>query len=93
MAEVIDQQARMAVENVRSMLGCTMKIEVTDGRVMYGTFMCTDKMSNIILCRAHEVRNVNNADGSKREERRTLGLIMVPGQHVVKCEIDTNTFS
>jgi small nuclear ribonucleoprotein (snRNP)-like protein len=34
---------------IRQWLNRSMKIKITDGRYVIGTFLCTDKHSNIIL--------------------------------------------
>lgn len=36
-------------QQVRQWLNRSMKIKITDGRYVIGTFLCTDKQSNIIL--------------------------------------------
>lgn len=36
-------------ELLKSWLGKTLKIVITDGRIIVGTFVCTDREGNIIL--------------------------------------------
>jgi small nuclear ribonucleoprotein (snRNP)-like protein len=40
---------------LESYLNKSMKIKITDGRVLIGIFLCTDKNSNVILgsCQEH----------------------------------------
>jgi len=37
-----------------------MKIEMTDGRILIGTFVCTDKDANIILSACSELFNTKS---------------------------------
>ncbi|CAG8740884.1 32679_t:CDS:2, partial [Racocetra persica] len=55
------------------------KITASDGRVFLGTFMCIDKYKNIILSQTEEFRS---------DEKRFVGLVMIPGKHLVKAEIE-----
>ena len=41
--------ANSAREKLRSYLGSQMKVVISDGRVLIGEFMCTDKDKNLIL--------------------------------------------
>lgn len=63
-----------------------MRIKMTDGRILIGAFVCTDKDRNIILGSCDEY--VNSPDSDEKEEPRVLGLAMVPGHHIVSIEID-----
>lgn len=36
-------------ESISKLLNKTMKVKITDGRTLIGTFLCTDKMANIVL--------------------------------------------
>ncbi|XP_066989561.1 N-alpha-acetyltransferase 38, NatC auxiliary subunit isoform X2 [Macrobrachium rosenbergii] len=69
-------------------LHSSMKIEMTDGRTLVGSFVCTDRDNNIILgsCTEH-LRPDGNEDG-REEEPRVLGLAMIPGRHIVSICID-----
>lgn len=52
---------------------------MTDGRILIGLFLCTDADANIILGMCSEHRD---------ETERSLGLVIVPKQHIVKIELD-----
>eukprot|EP00056_Hartaetosiga_gracilis_P007528 m.109434 g.109434 ORF g.109434 m.109434 type:complete len:137 (-) comp12732_c0_seq1:8300-8710(-) len=71
-------------EKLRSFLGMEARIEIKDGRVFYGTFMCVDKQRNVILQHVSEWKAV---DG-KMEMRRNISLITVPGEHIVSFGIE-----
>ena len=98
-------------ELLESWLNKVLKIQITDGRVLIGTFLCTDRDLNIILGSCLEYVNDDkgkycefifdhpNAQtvspdpqtGSTEEEPRSLGLVMVPGKHVVSIGVDVQT--
>ena len=42
-------------------LNKSMKIEITDGRVLIGTFVCTDMQSNVILASCQEFIDSNHS--------------------------------
>ncbi|XP_001198253.2 N-alpha-acetyltransferase 38, NatC auxiliary subunit [Strongylocentrotus purpuratus] len=73
-------------KRMESWLNQPMRIQMTDGRTLVGTFICTDKDRNVILGSCEEY--VNPPDSPEKEEPRVLGLAMVPGQHIVSIEID-----
>ncbi|XP_063965134.1 N-alpha-acetyltransferase 38, NatC auxiliary subunit-like [Lytechinus pictus] len=80
-----DRAAEMR-KRMESWLNQPMRIQMTDGRTLVGTFICTDKDRNVILGSCEEY--VNPPDSPDKEEPRVLGLAMVPGQHIVSIEID-----
>lgn len=88
---------------LESWLNEIMRIRMTDGRVVVGTFVCTDKDKNVILGNAVEYINVDQSNESKsllpctpfssqpyeaNRAPRTLGLAMVPGNHIVSVHLD-----
>ncbi|CAH2041449.1 unnamed protein product, partial [Iphiclides podalirius] len=76
----IDGKAKL-----RKWLNMNFRIEMTDGRVLIGVFLCTDRDANVILGACSEY--LKNNDG-ETEEPRVLGLVMVPGRHIVSIKID-----
>ncbi|XP_050442975.1 N-alpha-acetyltransferase 38, NatC auxiliary subunit [Adelges cooleyi] len=62
-----------------------MKIHLTDGRILIGTFVCTDKDANIILSSCYEYFNEKDLETG---ESRLLGLVMIPGRHVISIHTD-----
>lgn len=56
---------------------------MTDTRILIGAFLCTDSSANVILGMCSEFK-----DG---EEERFLGLVMIPGRHIVSMEADMST--
>lgn len=73
-------------QNLEGWLNRFMRIKMTDGRILIGAFVCTDRDRNIILGSCDEYVNAQDLDD--KEEPRVLGLAMVPGQHIVSIEID-----
>ncbi|KAF9377278.1 hypothetical protein CPB97_010295 [Podila verticillata] len=98
------------VAKLRSLLNRNTRIEITDGRLFVGQFMCIDHSKNIILAGAYESRPHGTATGTEAEaqettgaarlapdvgsnkksdeDRRFVGLVMIPGHHIVKAEMD-----
>lgn len=56
----------------------SMRIVMTDGRILIGIFLCTDSDANVILGVCSEFTKTGG-------DERMLGLVMVPG----KCRIET----
>ncbi|KAL1936230.1 hypothetical protein VTP01DRAFT_364 [Rhizomucor pusillus] len=67
------------IRQLRSYLNFKARITISDGRVFIGTFVCTDKEKNIILAHTEEFRG---------DEKRLVGLVMIPGKHLVKAETE-----
>ncbi|XP_047998026.1 N-alpha-acetyltransferase 38, NatC auxiliary subunit [Leguminivora glycinivorella] len=70
---------------LRKWLNMNFRIEMTDGRVLIGVFLCTDRDANVILGACSEYLKGNDGE---TEEPRVLGLVMVPGRHIVSIQID-----
>ncbi|CAH2012839.1 unnamed protein product [Acanthoscelides obtectus] len=68
---------------LRTWLNKSFRIEMTDGRVLIGVFLCTDRDANIILgsCSEYLPHSINGKPAN--EEPRMLGLVMIPGKHIV----------
>ncbi|KAB0799499.1 hypothetical protein PPYR_07379 [Photinus pyralis] len=79
---------------LRKWLNKTLKIEMSDGRVLIGVFLCTDRDANIILGSCSEYLPEDtilerwSSDVSNGDEARMLGLVMVPGKHIVNICMD-----
>lgn len=67
---------------LQSWLNRSFRVVISDGRIIVGTFLCTDKDANVILAMCSEYTK----DGGG--ESRNLGLIMIPGRHIVSIEAD-----
>ncbi|VDN00588.1 unnamed protein product [Onchocerca ochengi] len=60
---------------VRRWLGEILRLELTDGRIIEGKFVCTDNAPNIILSGCKE-------QWKDELESRMVGLIMANGKHI-----------
>jgi small nuclear ribonucleoprotein (snRNP)-like protein len=77
---------------MRQYLRRTFRVTISDGRHIRGTFECIDQHKNMILSDAQEDKPSKKAtDGSGSsipgDTSRRLGMVMVPGKHLVKCEM------
>ncbi|GBC00688.1 hypothetical protein RclHR1_03940014 [Rhizophagus clarus] len=67
------------IKQLRSYLNLRTRITASDNRVFNGIFMCIDKYKNIILSQTEEFRGA---------EKRFVGLVMIPGKHIIKAEVE-----
>jgi small nuclear ribonucleoprotein (snRNP)-like protein len=70
------------VQKIKAMMGRTLRCHLSDGRVISGSFDCVDKHRNIILDRASEIKDIDDPKST-----RSIGYVLIPGQHLVKCEL------
>ncbi|KAF7504285.1 hypothetical protein GJ744_002474 [Endocarpon pusillum] len=91
-----------AVKYLESLLNRTFRAHTSDGRMFLGEFKCTDNESNIILAKTYEYRMptakakqdaierqlAGEGSGKADMTSRFLGLVVVPGQHITKLEVE-----
>ncbi|GAO49092.1 hypothetical protein SAICODRAFT_7546 [Saitoella complicata NRRL Y-17804] len=70
-----------AVQKLQSWLNKKTRVHASDGRIFDGKFVCVDRDQNVILADTDEYRI------EKPEEKRFMGLVVVPGKHITKFEI------
>jgi len=83
---------------MQNFINYRMRVTLNDGRQMTGQMLAFDKHMNLVLADTEEFRRVKRkstkaAPGSSNalvesEEKRTLGLAIVRGTHVVSCSVD-----
>jgi small nuclear ribonucleoprotein (snRNP)-like protein len=86
-----------SIEKVENLVGERIKCTLDDGRYVTGTFLCLDRLTNIILSNAVEERNISSADYSETTHEhivvtRNLSQAMIPGERLRKVEVDAATF-
>lgn len=79
-----DAQVDQARQQIKDWLNQPMRVSITDGRVLVGVLLCTDRDQNLILGSCNEYIGTP----SEQEEFRVLGLALVPGHHIQSIHID-----
>ncbi|KAL1974419.1 hypothetical protein VTN31DRAFT_4623 [Thermomyces dupontii] len=98
--------SREEVRYLQSLLGRTLRIHTTDMRMFVGIFKCTDMDRNVILANTQEYRYPSESavraamQSSTNQSRdikldmtsRLVGLVVVPGEHITKIELEENPY-
>ena len=74
----------------RRLLDELLRVELSDGRVIEGGLACYDKFCNLVLRESSIVDPSKDDDASTSlfgGDRKRLGSVMIPGEHIVKCEV------
>ncbi|KZL70740.1 small nuclear ribonucleoprotein B and B', partial [Colletotrichum tofieldiae] len=89
--------------NMASQINYRMRVTLNDGRQMTGQMLAFDKHMNLVLADTEEFRRVkirqnkpaapgaSSASGQtiEKEEKRTLGLTIVRGAHIVSLSVES----
>jgi len=71
-----------------------LRVTLSDSRIITGTFLAFDKHLNLVLSDAEEFRTLRGGKSNRsniveeRQEKRTLGLIILRGENVVSIAVE-----
>jgi len=89
MATSIHAQGIPRSGKMLALINFRMRITIQDSRTFVGKFMAFDKYMNLILADTEEFRKVTvKGKKEEREEKRTLGLILIRGEAVVSMSVE-----
>ncbi|XP_003747243.2 N-alpha-acetyltransferase 38, NatC auxiliary subunit isoform X2 [Galendromus occidentalis] len=69
-------------------LNKSLKVTISDGRILIGVFLCVDRDINLIIGNCNEY--LSEDEMKQAVDARYLGLAMIPGKHIVQICEDTN---
>ncbi|KAI9596175.1 hypothetical protein BDF19DRAFT_439863 [Syncephalis fuscata] len=72
---------RESIKQLRQHLNKRCRTTISDGRVFVGWFVCVDKDKNVV---------VQGADEFVGTSSRFVGMVMIPGEHIVRFEVQTH---
>lgn len=84
MDHIADNSASVAAATIEAkFVGRSSIVYIPDGRAFCGTLVCVDSGRNIILANTDETRLTPEG----RTSTRNVGMVMIPGNYVVKVEV------
>jgi len=76
-------------DELKKYIGKEIRIIINDNRVIEGEFQCIDRELNFIIGGAIELHGIDtdSDNDSNNKISKRLGMVLIPGKHVVKCMI------
>lgn len=75
-----------------NLINFRLRITLSDSRVLTGQMLAFDKHMNLVLADCEEFRKIKAKDGAPsgqaREQKRTLGLVILRGEIIVSMSVD-----
>lgn len=73
-----------------ALINYRLRLTLSDGRTLVGQMLAFDKHMNVVLADAEEWRTLKNRgkDGEVREQRRSLGLVILRGETLVSLSVE-----
>jgi small nuclear ribonucleoprotein B and B' len=74
-----------------NLINFRLRITLSDSRVLTGQMLAFDKHMNLVLADCEEFRKVKSKAGTAqqdREQKRTLGLVILRGETIVSLSVD-----
>ncbi|KAK6219431.1 hypothetical protein LQW54_002163 [Pestalotiopsis sp. IQ-011] len=85
-APAVDSSKAEAESYLESLINKTLRVYTADSRLFVGTFKCTDPPSQQKLLEA--AASLESDTLRAEMTSRYLGLVVVPGEHIVKIEVE-----
>ena len=74
---------------MQALLNHRIRLILNDGRAVTGQLLAFDRFMNLVVADAEEYRTVKNKSKNGEEEiRRSLGLMILRGEHVVSFTVE-----